>query len=397
MGRFVEERDVVDKYLDNFINTTSDFSRFIEGAPNFVTYYSKDRLASTEDINLEGVIQNIGNESPIRYNKIENFPLYNMEDISPMLNVDNDGLSTDANGSAIILPDTIEPLPNEYILIDYLNKQYLFRITNVNTNSLSNRVFYKVDFMLVGDNIDILEEKQVTEEYQVVYENLGKKEKSVIRKTDFIVLNELDILFDKLRDNYVKRFYNEDFNTFLYVDSLYDNYLMKFINNNDLFIKTKTFLKNIKIEQKLPESYNDQITYEESLFYALENHDIENLVEQRYIFKDVNDRTSVFNIFKNKYSIRSINYLESDKEEHFLLFNKDLVNKIKSKEYFLSEEDKDWKLLNIIIAYLNNDLNTDTIPENLKRIRINLTVQNYVIMPCILFIIKRIKNIILNK
>lgn len=399
MGKFVEEKQVVETYIKNYIETTSDFSRFIEGSPNFVTFYSKDIQASTEDMTLGGVLETIGSESPIKYNKVENFPIYNMEEINPELSLDDEtGLDTRVESTAIILPNTLKPLPNDYFVVDYLNKRYLFRISNVETNNINNRVFYRISYFLTSDNIDILEERQVTEKYKVVYENLGKEAKSVIKESDFLLLEKLDDNYIKLWEFYERFYYNENFNTFLYIDRLYDNMLMKFIGENNLFIKTRTFLKNIKVEQMLKETDSEYLNYQGSIFYALENHDKDYLMTFYYDSIAIKERSSVFNLYKNMYEVNRIRYVEKTEfNDPVELLDKDFVDNICNNTLFEGKINSDYKLMNFIIQYLNNSLNKEDFTKHIDREVFRQSLSNYIVIPCILFIIKKIKEDILNK
>jgi hypothetical protein len=398
LGKFVEERAIVETYLDNYVKTTNDFSRFIEGSPNFVTYYSKDLQASMEDVHLQGVMEIVGNESPIKFNKIENFPIYNMEEINPSLSFeDENGLDTTAESTAIILPNTIKPLPNDYFVVDYLNTKYMFRISNVETNNVNNKVFYRISYYLTGDSVDLLEERQVTEKYKVVYENLGKEAKSVIKESDFLLLEDLDDSYEKLWEFYTKFFYNKEYNTFLFKDRLYDNMLMKFISENSLFIKTRTFLKNIKIEPLLKESMDEFYRYESSIFTALEEKDKSSLEKPFYVPKKIDNKSSVFNLFRNRYEVHHIDYTDNMSLDPIPLFQVDLVSNIESNTLLDSTDSKDYRIMNFVIQYLNNSLIKEDLVDYINKSKIRMSLPNYILIPCILFMIKEIKNDILNK
>ncbi|AST99875.1 hypothetical protein PBI_PBS1_53 [Bacillus phage PBS1] len=394
MGRFIEEKDVIEKYINNFTSTTKDFSRFIEGSPNFVTYYSKDIMNSMEDQTLQGVMEVIGVESPIKFNKIENFPIYNMEQIDPNLEYDTEnGLDTSVESTAIVLPNTLKPLPNDYFLVNYLNKDYLFRISNVETSSIDNKVFYRITYILSGDNLGILEERQLTEEYKVVYENIGKEAKSILKTTDFLLLGKIDDAFNILSKQYTKLFYNKFYNTFLFKNQLYDNMLMKFIQSNNLFINSKTFLKNIKIEPLLNESMDEFFAYDNSIYSAIEEKSTDNLENLNYTLEEINDSKSIFNLYKNKYNILHISYSESDSSDLLPLFTSDFIKRIKTNEPYA---DDNYKINNFIINFLNNALVEEEIVNFITKEKIKETLDNYMIIPCILFILKEIKNTILN-
>ena len=78
MGKFIQEKNVEQKvlnnYFDNYLDTTDRYSKWLQGSPTFVTYYSINLENSTQDRGLNNVTEIVGGESPIKYNKcIERF------------------------------------------------------------------------------------------------------------------------------------------------------------------------------------------------------------------------------------------------------------------------------------------------------------------------------------
>ena len=395
MGKFIEEKAIVETYLNNYVNTTSDFSRFIEGSPNFVTYYSKDTIASTHDITLNGVYELVGVESPIKYHRIDNFPIYNMEEFTPNIDFDEeDGISTEIAGTAVILPDTIKPLTNDCFVVRYMDVQYLLRVSLVEPANINNRIYYKISYYMTTDSIEILEERQVTETFKVVYENLGKQAKSVIKTSDFLLLSRSDDAKERLKDIYTTLYYNERFNTFLFKDTIYDNHLMRFIEKNELFIKTKTFLKNIHVEPLLKESNETMFQYDETLFSAVETKSTKYLNGFYFNTERVKDKNSAFGLYSNMYTIWKVRYREVEPLESFDVIPPTIKEDIDNDVEFTNPK---LFLLNYIADYLNNKLNNEGIVAFAESLRPKSSLENYLLIPCILYVLKELENSILNK
>ena len=175
MGKFIEEEKLVNNVINDYIQNSNDYSKYIEGSGTFVTYFSKDVMASMESVGLNGVVEIIGTNSPIKFNRINSFPLFNMSEINPSTTVEEDiGIDTEGEGSAVVIPNTIEPLTDDYFLIPYYSKNLLFKITNVEEGNLNNHVAYKIDFELSHEDVNILLERQINKTYKCVYNNLGK-------------------------------------------------------------------------------------------------------------------------------------------------------------------------------------------------------------------------------
>ena len=105
---------------------SSMYVAFLESRPTFTMYYHINRIQSETDKGLKMPEKLSGALSPIRYNKLLNFPLYGIEQIQLQLEEDEEGLNSDYSGEAIILPNTIHPSVDDYFIIDYLHRIIYF-------------------------------------------------------------------------------------------------------------------------------------------------------------------------------------------------------------------------------------------------------------------------------
>ena len=197
MGRWIDqEQEILEKHITSYIDKVSDFSKYIEGTPTFVTYYAKDIKASTADKTLQGVHELIGNNSPIKYNKIKHYPIYNIDELTPDMNYDeDDGSSTNIEGTAVIIPNAgMRPLEDDFFIIEYDTKKILFQVNNVEVGSIADKTLYKISFFYTSYNAQILEEKQVVNVYETIYDSLGKNSianKILIVENIFKIIEEL--------------------------------------------------------------------------------------------------------------------------------------------------------------------------------------------------------------
>ena len=181
MGKFINdnsERTLVNKYVDSYLNGISKYSKYINSVPNFVTYYSRDYIESTEDSGMGTVNEIVGDESPTRYNKINNFPLYGVEDSTPELNVDGiNGLGLINEGSAVIIPDTIVPRPDDLFIFSYSEDteeaKLIYRVTDVNITAIDSNTFYQITYNSTPYDEEILEKKQISDNYELIYDNIS--------------------------------------------------------------------------------------------------------------------------------------------------------------------------------------------------------------------------------
>ena len=76
------------KYLNENIqiyesNKVGQYSKFLEKNPLFVTWLHINSAESRSDVGTGGVNADVGPKSPIRFNKINNLPAYNLPELKP--------------------------------------------------------------------------------------------------------------------------------------------------------------------------------------------------------------------------------------------------------------------------------------------------------------------------
>lgn len=414
MAKFIDEKNLINKHISSYMDRVTDFSKYIHGSPSFVTYYGKDLSKSTEDPGLNGVYETVGNESPIMYQKIENFPIFNFEEINPDVNYDEEtGFSTNLEGTAIMLPGTIKPFTDDRFMISYLDrKDIMFRISNVEIGSIANKVYYKISFYRTTNKEDVMLDENISETYETLYDNVGKDEKILVRKDIYKILEELELNFGKLRSDYLSTFYHENINSILYGNEFeyrYDNYLITFIRNNNLFIKRNTFMYNLIIEPWIEGSGTNSI-YKHTLYNAIETKSTKFLLNEiNYVKSSITSLKAGSLPLLRSYPYRNckvcdyvgtglidynfsfcpgspVNLFADSNLEKYKLFNDEFLNNIKNN---IQYNDNLHFIENIIIMYMNNYDSKNLaiyINENSNNIIID-SYEKFLLLPIILYII----------
>lgn len=415
MAKFVEEKEIINSHINDYIDRVTDFSKYIQGSPSFVTYYGKDLDKSTEDIGLQGVYETTGMESPLQYKQINNFPIYNFEEISVNTNFDEEtGLQTDIEGSGIILPNTLKPYIGDRFVISYVERgDLLFVVSNVEIGNLANKVYYKISFHHVVNGNTEMPEENISKTYQTLYNNIGKDEQIMVEQDIYKIISDIKDLDDKIRDYYIKRYYKEDLNMFIYGNSVsyrYDNYLAKFCNNTNIFIRKHTFMDNLMIEPWQNDEVIEEI-YDMSLWYTIEHKEFCDLRNfhifgttiagmragavphmYSYKYKDlmimdyIGTHDIEGNISFNNCPLNTKNWQISDEDTDFL-FDPDFIEKIKTNTLYTEKEKM---IENVIILYLNEYDDKKLliyILENLKCFKVR-NYQQYLLTVMILYIIR---------
>ena len=76
------------QYLDSNIeiyagNKVGQYSKYLDKNPLFVTYFHVNSAMSRTDVGTGGINSDLGKSSPIRFNQINNLPVYNIPELKP--------------------------------------------------------------------------------------------------------------------------------------------------------------------------------------------------------------------------------------------------------------------------------------------------------------------------
>ena len=427
LARLIPHKEIIKNNINDYLEKTTGFySRFQQTPPTFVTYYSQDRLTSTYDVGLENVIEVVGRESPIKYNKITDFALYGIETGTLQTELGDFGMDTNFEGDALVLPNTIRPYPDDLFSIYYNGEEIMFRVTNVEIDKLSdsNAKYYRITYELAREKKDLISD-QIQEDYEMFYENLGTEEAVVVKKSSARLIKNIDILEERLIKFYGKAFYNERFGiiSYRYHDrNLYNSYLIKFLADNELLERKHSYLSTIFIYDIFDDDAIFEELYERTLYWALENKDIDRLeVESFYTMVLDNPSTPFYGHYEKFYKCKyeSREFLPSGMTEVIRPHMDLLIENIRNNELFMIPhvpsikhlndineeinedeitliEHPDYVYENIIIKYMNNDLILDDNFINyLTKINFRPFLKEFLLVPCILFILKDFKNSLL--
>lgn len=403
LGRIIGTQELVQSNIQGYIDqTTSDYARYLQNAPTFVTYYKKNGLHSTKDVNLEAVREVIGDDSPIQFDRIENFAIYGIEESLPNIESGDFGIDTEMGSDAIIIPDTIKPTPDDFFVISYNGSQILFRVTDVTIDRIKGKPFYKITFELDESNTREIEE-QTQDEYTFIYENLGTEQKSVVLNTEFIKLKDIEKLFNKLYDFYIKAFFNKRFNVLSFNFNgkiIYNRYLIKFIIDNNILEKKYNYLSSVVIDDVMGELYEFESFYNNSIYSIIQNKNIDELeVENFKLFPIPLDNHNLpfyhhyETFYQCLYKTTSGNIYEDYGINTVVPHQAEFIHKVKNNELF--EHDR-YLLENIIISYVNNTIESEELFDKINSVRLNPYLNEFLLLPCAMYILNTLKHDILN-
>jgi hypothetical protein len=196
----------------------SHVNKYIENGAILTTYYSQRESSITVDRGLQDIDQLFGKKSPLRYNKIKNFPLYGFGQANPENSDENQIEDINIEGDSVIIPSTVVPKQSDFFQVNHLKMTALFQITSVNYDSMKPEGYYKIHYRLISTSDERLQElqEQVIETYSTELNAVGSNINPIIKEDDFHYRNQIRQMVNQMIANYKALYYNSRHNCFLY-------------------------------------------------------------------------------------------------------------------------------------------------------------------------------------
>lgn len=272
-GLIFDEQSMIDGNIFKFEERLhSHMNKYVENGAILVTYYSQKESASTVDRGLQDIDELFGKKSPLRYNKILNFPLYGFGQTNPENSDEQQIEDFNVEGECIIIPSTIEPRPLDFFVINHLKMRGIFEITNVTYDSMKVDGYHKISYRLVSTadkTISDIENNTVAV-YHTDLNAIGSDVNPIIKEDDFVYRKRVQLMLNQMITSYRSMYYNSRHNCFLFKDpkSGYDifdmcgnEFMAKYSLMNPENISNVIVLNNKLRDINIPFYYNNSIYY----------------------------------------------------------------------------------------------------------------------------------------
>ena len=112
-----------------------------------MTYYAVNMAMSRAGVGHNDIYDELGPKSPLRFNKITEFPVYKIQQLQPQGIYEDGTYDVELDISDItILPNTITPRPYDFFCIDLPGcKKLLYRVNSFRNNTIQSNDFYMLD------------------------------------------------------------------------------------------------------------------------------------------------------------------------------------------------------------------------------------------------------------
>lgn len=404
-GKFINTnvQNTINKIADSIVDKLDNkYIVMLQEKPVPIIFYNLNVSKSSVDKGSQLEYSHIGSSSPFRYDKIVNLFGYGLQRFQMELQETEFGVDmSDIDGEMTITPDTIIPMVNSYFTLPHLKYQCLFKILDVQQDTLDNgNNYYRIKFELDYDEESKIEslEKQVIKNFNVIYNNIGTEKRAIVTEEEYIIIDEVDNILLTLKKYFKALFYSQYVQTFIFDQNdtkLYDPCLIEFIIRNSLLMGDDQYT-HVCHQTVLDNTF--VIEYDKSFFRCLEKRDLFRIRKYytRCMGKMINDITSIFSGRYEYYFMMSYRYPEQLEynSDAFVIFPPDLIEAIENKTYYT--EDKDL-YKNIFIKFFNKeDISLESL-NCIEYIDYNTSKELYYLIPMLIFCIEYYINEILNK
>lgn len=407
MGKIIETNyhetvGKVTSFATDLINNS--FYVLNDKKPTIVTYYNINHVASSLDPGSKLSYNNIGDNSPLRYNKISDFIIYGFNRVE--LNTENDEFGLEAekiSGDCYVLPNTITPVEGDYFEVEHIkDSTWLFIITDVQQDTLNDGSnAYKLQYKLEYVDHDRLQ-TQVIEDYKMIEKREGTNVVKVVETTKYEKAKKLDNMAVMLKHYFNELFYNNKVQTFIYSDltewRIYDPYMIEFLIRNEILANGLD--SYVYVCHQLETNATFGMDYDRTIYRAFELHSKEKFskADRSIQLKDI---ISYGTTFAGRYeTYYQAKYIKPTVTGYSgFCINDDLYYKIIENE--LVDNDKDlnevtplWE--NILIKYFNDGIYTDEEIESIEDIHYDSSISMFYMIPLLIFCLENSIEKLLN-
>ena len=369
--------------------------------PTLVTYFHINAEQSSLDESSGMNYSDLGPNCPFRYNQIDKFVLYGIDKIALQLQSGEFGVESDEiTGDAIVLPGTIVPYPNDYFIIDHAKDPWLFRVNDVNKDTLyDGSNIWKLSYRL--EHIDDSHIKDlVVEDYKMIVNNVGTRYNPILKSDSYDLVSSLDQICTTLKQYFVALYYNEKVQTFIFThyleDHFYDPYMIEFIMRNKI-LDNGSHDEYIFVEHKIATIKTFALDYNRTFFKSVEDKDKKSIQKAKTdsTADYIDEFGSIFAArtdpyFKMNYYVPSMDPTPQPYVFHNVIecFPKELIPKIVNSDLYTKAEVQqrpDFGLRNIIIKHFNNIPYTKDDFNNMEMYEFSDSKDSFYMIPLIIY------------
>lgn len=401
MGSFINTN--YSKTVDNLVKGSQErlnnpYYLFSSKKPTNVTYWNINIKKTTLDAGTRQSYDHIGENSSLRFNKINQFQLYGINRIEIDMNNGEYGIESPVEGEALILPNTIIPSVDDMFMIDYLtDKPIIFRVSKVSIDTLETGFnFYRIQYYMDRTDetaLTYLNTKQLVNEYNYKPGNVGSNFVALIYKSDSNLIELIEKEINVLKKYFQNLFFKNNIQTFVYeyeFMQIYDPYLIEFLIRNEIYSDEDNYMY---ISQAVHTSETFSIEYDNTIFKYIEDNNPKLKTNSCYTVL-VHDPNSLLIDRLEDYYELSIDLKNKNFHDPINWLNMDLFDRITENNPYDIDDQSEPLYRNLIINSINNTNYKISEQEldYLKDIRFHFCKDLFYEIPILIFILKNYIN-----
>jgi hypothetical protein len=321
-----EEQRIANAILQDRMELKDTPLSRMTGLKTIVTYYRQKVTGVNDYLVNTGTLGSTDPNNQL-FIKIKNFIVICQGEFSTQTDQKDIGVDIIGEGTVKMLPKTIKPMIGDYFIMKVYSKPMLFKITNVNKATVEDDSAYEANYQLIEEN-PVERTKQldelVSDIYYFVYSHVGTSFRTLFREDEYVSLDKLDLMYQKIASLFNEFFYNKDKNTYIlqyegidkkedvpyvlpipdgsgslitpphinvsdnwYNSLMYDRMLIEFILRNKLFDYVGRHIYRVSQLRIDTERW-----YSKTIYYALENR-TNNRIFFRYLLPSTIARVTI--------------------------------------------------------------------------------------------------------
>ena len=367
-------------------------------------YYNINKSFSSLDPGSKVAYDNIGSDSPLRFNRIYDLFIYDFDRIEVNMELDEMGLEADKiEGDCYLMPNMFVPTEGDYFEVDHIKDQtWLFIVKDVQRDTLDNGAnVYKLSYKLeYNTNLNI--QDHVVQNYRAIEVREGTNIESIVRCEDYDIAKLMDEKAVMLKTYFSNLFYLPCVQTFIFKSlpydfRIYDPFLIEFLIRNKILDNGEDS-HYIHVCHMLEPKATFDIDYDDTFFRCFEKKQLDKLIlSNRYA--ELSDIKAYGSIFAGRYeTYYKLDYIPCSNGTiglHNLCALRDELIYQAMDHRLEKEVNEDinetkpeiWK--NIIIKYFYDEPLTTAELDSLDGLRFEESVLAFYMIPLLIFCLEK--------
>lgn len=256
---------------DIYSDTTTLLAGLPEGRVLTVTYFSQNHDPTDIQSSVVDTTCNTKDDVHVSWTQIRNFEIRARNEFS--FSYDADTNNTDFKGEGLVFP-RFTPKIGDIFVYEVRNGKYgIFYISSIERLALGQDTYHAIQFTMQGYLDADYRDRLAKQSTQIMYFD---KTKYMVGNTAMLTsegyANKKDLLHirSEIIEDYMERFYSDEFSTFIRPDDIYDPYVVEYWNTKIGIIEN---MRQIRPTQILISVSN----FKKTIWALLTNHPIKNL------------------------------------------------------------------------------------------------------------------------